>query len=193
MSRRNESFHGDFDGPGGLADWKGKYDPSDFIIPAQDHQGHSEREWARVMPSVDRTISTIVGSRRFPFKTKGDLIRWCIVRGTKVLEKMEPMPGFVGRSEAIMDMLRDEIYMQEYTNMFQTLQRVVDGYVSMGESAQAKRLVAQTKAKILAMEEEFWRNKCLQMLAQKFSHLGGGSTGKVKFSQMKKTVEEVEG
>lgn len=150
-----------------------KYDPADFLIPGQDHQGHSERLWCRVQPLHDRQCDVILRSKNWPFRTKGDVMRWCLVRGLKLLEAMEPnVRGFMQQAEAVADMLRDEIYMQEYMGMFETLQKVISQHMAMGAQGEAVRLVAQVKFKLEQIEgEPHWRAKCLETLRDRFGHL----------------------
>lgn len=150
-----------------------RYDPSEFCIPAQDHQGHSERVWCRVQPLHDRQIDIVLRSKNWPFRTKGDVVRWALVRGLKILEVMEPnVKGFMQQADAINEMLRDEIYMQEFMGIFDTLQKVVGQHVAMGAQGEATRLVAQVKFKLDQIEgEPHWKKKAQQQLAERFGHL----------------------
>jgi hypothetical protein len=150
------------------------YDPADFVIPAQDHQGHSERLYCRVQPLHDRQVDKVVSSKQFPFRTKGDVMRWCVVRGLKLLETLEPVAvrGFMQQADAIDEMLKDEIYMQEYMQMFEKLQKVVSQHMSMGAQGEATRLIAQTKFRLEQIEgEPHWRQKCLAELDRRFGHM----------------------
>lgn len=149
------------------------YDPSDFCIPAQDHQGHSERLWCRVQPLHDRQVDVILRSKNWPFRTKGDVIRWALVRGLKVLETMEPnVKGFMQQADAINDMLRDEQYMQEFMGIFEKMSKVVNQHIAMGAPGEATRLVAQIRHKLDQMEgEPHWKKKCMEQLKERFGHL----------------------
>ena len=69
------------------------FDPGYFVVPAQDHNGHSVRVWCRVQPTVDHEIDKVVESKAFPFRVKGDFVRWCIWEGVKRIQKMKPVPG----------------------------------------------------------------------------------------------------
>lgn len=170
MGRNNNTGTGTgTDGPQVIA----KYNPADFVIAAQDHQGHSERLWCRVQPMHDRQVDIVVRSKKFPFRTKGDIIRWCIVRGLKVLEVMEPdVRGFMQQADAINEILRDEMYMQEFMGLFEQLHKTVMTHISMNAQGEAIRLVAQVKAKIDLIEgEPHWKRKCQDILAERFGHL----------------------
>lgn len=155
------------------------YAPSDFIIPGTDHQGHSERLYFRVQPQHARAGSKILAQKKFPFRTMGDLMRWSYVRGLKVLEKLDPMPGFMGAADAINEVLRQEMYMQEFKSMFNTMQSVVQSHLQNGAKGEARRLLSVCLFHIRKIDEPFWRKKCEDDLKQRFAHLLEGGDGKV--------------
>jgi hypothetical protein len=148
-----------------------KYSPSDFVIPAQDHQGHSERLFCRAMPLIERQCDVVVRSRKFPFKTKGDLIRWAIVRALKHLDRLEPMPGLLGRIDALNAVMKDEVYFHEFNAFFDNLQKVINQHIGAKAETEAIRLVAIVKADLMKVEEPHWRDKALGELKQRFGYL----------------------
>ena len=149
-----------------------KYDPAEFIIPGQDAHGHSERIYCRVQPSIAMHIGRVVSDHKFPFRTQGDLIRWSVWTGIKLLESMEPTPNtFLNRSEAVHALLREEIYQQEYLATLDTIQKVVQQYLSMGAEGEAAKVVAKVKVQWEKIEEKYWREKCLTELMTRFGHL----------------------
>ncbi len=157
----------------------GGYAPSDFVIPGTDHQGHSERLYFRVQPQHARAGSKIVATRKFPFRTMGDLMRWSYVRGLKVLEKLDGGPGFMGAADAINEVLRQEMYMQEFTGMFTNMQTVVQAHLNNGAKGEARKLLAMCLHHIRKIDEPFWKKKCEDELKQRFSHLLEGGDGRV--------------
>jgi hypothetical protein len=162
----------------------GDYNPADFIIPASDHQGHSERIFCRVQPQHERAMSVIMKSRRFPFRTTGDLIRWAVVRGVKVLNRMEPMPGFLGMADAINETLRQEMYIQEFMQMFGTMTGVIQTHIAAGAEGEARKLIATVLGHVRKIDEVYWRKKCEEEIGSRFGHLLEGQTKKkVKVTQ----------
>jgi hypothetical protein len=153
-----------------------KYDPAGFIIPGQDTQGHSERVYCRVQPSVMRQLEMVLKGKKFPFRTVGDIYRWCIWRGLRTLDKMEPAGNtYLARAEAVTLILRQEMYMQEYMHMFGQLEKTTAAHISMGAIGEARRTVAQVKAEFIKIEEPYWRKKCLDELTSRFGHLMKGN------------------
>lgn len=156
-----------------------KYDPADFIIPAHDTKGHSERLWFRCQPGHDRMADVIVGSKRFPFRTKGDLIRWCLHVGLAKLEALEGGPSVNHQVDAIMVVVRDSMFQQEFQAMFESLQAAVNQHMVAGADGAARRLIAQVRAHIERMpKDDDWRERYLKELSGKFGHMLKGSGGR---------------
>lgn len=170
------------DDPEGVGGWSNEvdsgYNPADFIIPGSDHQGHSERVYCRVQPQHARLMSKILNAKKFPFRTMGDLQRWCIVRGLKVLDRIEPMPGFMGMADAINEVLRQETYLQEFNQMFNTMSGVIQSHIAAGATGEARRLLSIVLQHISKIDEHYWRKKAEEEVKTRFSHLleGGGRT-----------------
>lgn len=158
----------------------GDYNPADFVIPASDHQGHSERAYCRLQPQHHRAMGVIVGQRKFPFRTDGDLMRWAIVRGLKVLNMLEPMPGFMGAADAITEILKQEMYLQELTAMFAKMESVMAVHIANGAHGEARKLLTTILTQVRAIDEPYWKRKCEDDVMKRFGHLLEGSTGRGK-------------
>jgi len=148
-----------------------RYNPADFVIPASDHQGHSERIYCRIQPQHARALSKILGTKNFPFRTIGDIQRWCVIRGMKVLNRLEPMPGFMGMADAINEVLRQEMYMQEFNQMFTTMSQVIQGHINAGATGEARRLLTTVLKHIRNIQEDYWKKKAEEEVRTRFGHL----------------------
>lgn len=155
----------------GQIDEHGKYDPADFIIPASDAKGHSERVWCRLQPGHDRQLDVILRSRKFPFRTKGDIIRWATVRGLRILEQMEEVPSVMKQVDMMMDVLNDEQLNQDCMLVFEKTRERVASYISTGSTGQARRLIAQQKHLAEGIPDEYWRGAYLDRLDKEFGYL----------------------
>lgn len=160
----------------------GRYDPREFIIPAKDYQGHSERGWFHMAPPVDRALEVVLREHQFPFRTKGDVIRWCVVQGLKILEGLEPEPGFIGRAETVIHLCRMAEYNQTFSTMIEYLQKVVNEAISNKMHGEARRLLAEAKAQALLVPEDEWRNRFLTELNTRFSHVMNEPGKRVKLA-----------
>lgn len=155
---------------------RGRYLPESFIIPGQDQNGNSIRLWCRVVPMLDRAMDVIFASRKFPFKAKGDLMRWCIKRGVEQLEEMEPVQGSVmAQVEAMMSILRDEELNHSFLTLFQTMTATIGMHVQAQAIGEARRVIAIMKGQIQKMQDGYWRQRYLRELEEKFGHLMKGS------------------
>lgn len=148
------------------------YAPFDFIIPGSDHQGHSERIYCRVQPQHARALSKILTQHKFPFRTIGDVMRWAVVRGLKVLDRMDPTPGFLGTADMINEVLRQQMYMQEFVSMFGVMTTVVQQHIAAGADGEARKLLTAVLGLIRKMEDEpYWKKKCEDEVKGRFGHL----------------------
>lgn len=158
--------------------FRGKYAPEDFIIPGQDAQGNSVRVWCRIMPLLDRAVDILFASRKFPFKSKGDLIRWCIKVGVDRLDDMEPCVGSIlAQAEAMMAALRDEQLNHSFVAVFETMASTVGAHVQAQAIGEARRVVTMMQSHIDRMEPGYWRDRYSRELDTRFGYLLRGAAG----------------
>lgn len=125
----------------------------------------------RVPPSMHRSVELLVGSRKFPFKTVGDLVRWCVHTGVARLEAMEGVNSVTAQTDAMMVVLRDEEFQRQYVAIFNNLQRSVDTHMADNALPEARRIVGQMRGHIERMPDGYWRDKYLKELDQRFGSL----------------------
>jgi hypothetical protein len=152
-----------------------KYQEEDFIIPAQDTKGHSERVFCRVQPGIARDLRIIVQSRKFPFRTSGDVLRLATKLIVEMLQKMEAMPSVSGQVEAIIKVVRDEQFYQEFVATYEEVNKAVNRYIGAGEEGQARRLIMLVRDQINLMPKGYWKSKYGKELNQKFGYLMKGA------------------
>lgn len=152
-----------------------KYAPEDFIVSPADARGISYRLTFRVMPDMEKGIDQIIASNRFPFTTRGEVIRWCLREGVRALNKMEPVSSVTKRVDLVNAVLAEENAHAEFMHIFSTLQEAVDKYVADQAPKQASRVVAIAKHNFDMMPEGHWRDRYLEELAKRFGqHLVSG-------------------
>lgn len=165
--------------PGSYDEHDSRYNPADFVLSGQDHQGHNERIFCRVQPQVARQMNMVFRGKKFPFRTEGDIFRWCVVRGLKVLDRLEPQPGFLGMADAINEILRQETYMQEFLDMFGAMEKVINVHMASGATKEARKLLSTVLRMVRTSGEDddttYWKKKCEDDVMRRFGHLMEGS------------------
>lgn len=148
-----------------------KYDPAQFHVSPTDAKGVSYRLTFRVPPDMEKGIDQVLASKRFPFTTRGDVLRWGTQQALKLLEKMEPVVSVSKKVEILSTMLQEEASHSEFMATFNHLQEAVERY--MGDSApeQATRVVAMAKHQFESMPPGYWRDRYLEELNKRFGHL----------------------
>lgn len=148
-----------------------KYNETEFVIPSQDTKGHSERFQFRIQPGHLREINEIMASKKFPFRTQGDLGRLAIKLTIDLLKSMEPMPSVLSQTDAIIELIRNEEYRLEFLAAFEMVSKAISQYISAGEQGQARKMVVMIGDKIKLMPKGYWRKKYSNELKQKFGYL----------------------
>lgn len=149
-----------------------QYDPSHYIVPGQDHHGHSVRVWCRVQPSVDHEIDAIVSSKNWPFRVKGDFVRWAIWEGIKRLEKMKPVPGsMIVVAETIMETCKSSEMWLKFRSSIDAAEHTVKSFMEANNEQEALKLLSQIRSEVLKLEEAPWREQYLQEFDKRFGIL----------------------
>jgi hypothetical protein len=155
-------------GTGGLE----SYDPSTYVVPARDHQGHSVRIWCNVQPSVDHELNVIMASHNWPFKVKGDLFRWAVWEGVKRLEKMRPVPGsMIVVAEAIIESCRASEHWLAFKTSVDKTEATVRSLMDSGNETEALKLLSSLRTQVMKLEEASWRDQWMLEFEKRFAHI----------------------
>lgn len=157
--------------------YQGPHAPESFIIPSRDSKGESVRIWTHIQPGFDRAIALAVNSRKFPFKTPGDVYRLAVYWCLKHLEELEPTLSVTGQVEAMLEVLRSEEAAVEFNEFLMRADAIIKRHMREGAHTEARRIVADLRQKVLAMPKGYWRTKYLDTLQEQFGHLIDGSKG----------------
>ena len=149
----------------------GQYDPADFLVAPADAKGVSYRLTFRVPPDMEKAIDQIISSHKFPFTTRGEVLRWTTLQGIKALEKMEAITSVSKRVDILTTLLNEEAGHSEFLAIFNHLEEGVAKYLADQAIEQATRVVALAKHQFEAMPDGYWRGRYLDELKVRFSHL----------------------
>jgi hypothetical protein len=149
-----------------------KRDPGGFIVPARDHQGHTVRVFCSIQPTIDHEIDCIMSSHNWPFKTKGDFIRWAIVDGVRKMETMEPVRGSMAIvAETILEACRSAQLWLKFRSSLETTEQTVKSMIDGGSEQEALKLLSKLHSEVLKMDEDAWRGQYLEEFEKKFGHV----------------------
>lgn len=145
-----------------------KYDPGDFIVAPSDARGVSYRLTFRVAPDLARAIDQIITSNRFPLMSRGDVLRFFVREGIRLIETLEPVISVSKRIDMLSTMLNEDKSHAEFTVIFDQLGEAVSRYLADQAPEQATRIIALAKHQFDMMPDGYWKKKYLVELAKRF-------------------------
>lgn len=149
-------------------------DERHYITPATDGKGVSARFQFRAMPVIDRLLSDVLLSRKFPFRSKGDIMCYCVSMGVRDLLKRGRIASVYMQADALRELLVDELFQIQFREIFNAAQAAIEHYLSAGAKGQARRVVALMRSRIVAMEEGYWRDRYEADLLERYGTLLDG-------------------
>lgn len=163
---------------------KERLEPSDFRIPASDTKGHNARHWFRCIPVMARQVEQIIQAKKFPYRTKGDLLRHALHRHMGWLASMESIPSVSGQVDAIIEIMRDEEMNNDFDLVFEKMGERVAQHITNGAQREATRLVMTIQACITEMPDGFWKDKYKEQIKKKYGTIIEGND-KCNLSEVK--------
>ena len=143
----------------------------EYRIPASDTKGHSARHWFRSMPQMARQVEQIVSSRKFPYRTKGDLLRHALHRHVLWLAEQTKVSSVDAQVETIIELMRDEEMNSDFLLVFDKLAERISSHLSSGSQGEACRLIRIVQDNIKQMPDGYWRDRYTEQVKVKFGHL----------------------
>lgn len=140
------------------------------MAPA-DSKGVSYRLTFRVPPDLEKSIDSLIASNKFPFTTRGDVLRWVTHHGVKYLLNLEGIASVSKRVDILTNLLNEEAAHSEFMTIFNHLEESVAKYLADQAHEQATRVVAMSKHQFEKMPDGHWRERYLTELQKRFGHL----------------------
>jgi hypothetical protein len=155
---------------------QGEYSYEEFFIPAQDDKGHSAREMIRITPELERDISIIIEGKKFPYKTRSDLIRHAMTRHVRLLHRLEPdyPKHLITAHEAQMEAMREEEMRLHNHKVFAKLHEQVEAYLSSNEPGEARRLASVVRSKLQGVPDSAWKRRFETRFLRQYAALLNG-------------------
>ncbi len=146
----------------------------EFRIGASDTNGHSARHWFRTIPQAAMQVEQVVASKKFPYRSKGDLLRHALHRHLAWLGTQGFVSSISGQVDVILELLRDEELSADFVMVFDKLSERISGHLSSGSKGEAIRLIRMVQNHIGSMPEGYWRQRYADQVKMKFGHLVEG-------------------
>lgn len=131
---------------------------AEFIVPASDHHGHSERPYFRMSASMLQQIKDISNNLAFPYRRNeyGMVIRHAIMRHIKWIHTISPVPSITRQVEAILEIVREDEFHQDFDSVFDAMQEAVNKHMNSGRPGMAKSLLKRVASRIHDMPSGDW-------------------------------------
>ena len=145
-----------------------------YRISASDNQGHSARHWFRTIPQMARQVEQVVAGKKFPYRTKGDLLRHALHRHIQWLVSQGAITSVTGQVDAILEIMRDEEMNSDFIMVFDKMNERINGHLGAGATGEAVRLIRLVQDYVKVMPEGHWRERYTREIEMKFGHLVSG-------------------
>ena len=149
-----------------------RYKSTDFIIPVNNDQGHSARLQARCKPEYARRIDELIHSKKFPFKTLSDFLRWAVHHGLQFLDQLQPEIGLeMDKLGLINNIVNKKKEQMDFANSLEKVTATINDLLSRGARSEATQTVLEVQEKLESMESGYWRDWYLKELMRRFGYL----------------------
>jgi len=153
------------------------YDPreKEFNVPASDVRGHNTRVQFRIQPGHAQQLDSVVASKKFPYRSRGDLYRHALLRHLKWLEAQDgSIPSVLRQVEVILELVRQDEFQVEFDMVFDRLHTLVSQHIAAKRENQARRLILDVKHQIALMPDCQAKEEYQKALEERYSHLMKG-------------------
>lgn len=149
-----------------------KLNSEEFHVPSHDLNGSTIRLLVGLPPKLDKAIVAAIASRKFPFGTKEDVIRWCVFEGVRNLESMGACISELPLVEILTIITRTEVGIKKFENFFSKLDRALIELTTSGyQEHSARRLVRAVQELVLCLPSSRDRSWFLSELRRRWGHL----------------------
>ncbi len=146
-----------------------------FHIPAADTKGHSVKKAFRISPQLEMQIEMLLASKKWGYRTEGELFRHALVRLLAELDKQQPdknslMPQIMG----IIEVTRREEEQREFAEVIDRIVKEVNSLITSGNKYKAEELMRTIIEKTGEIPDEYWRKRYKEELERRLAHVKRG-------------------
>lgn len=150
-----------------------------WYIGARDAQGHSARLWFTAQPGHARDLNSIVASKKFPYRTVGDVLRHALHRHLKWIQTQHRFRSVMGQVEMLLEICREEDFGMDLRKSIEHIAGIINKHIAAGNQGQAIRFYLKAMGAVQGMPDGFWQDKYKDELESRFGHLMKGKRVKL--------------
>jgi hypothetical protein len=161
---------------GGKTDYEDLPSEEEFIIPASDAKGNGEKMWFRCSPGMMREMDLVIRSRKFPYKTEGEMVRHALMRLFRWLRTLnvasgDHIPSVLMELEVIHEILKQDTFYASMGSALSHMGKRLELHMGAGNGREARRLLGMINAGIDKIPEGFWKDQFKEDVSRKWGHI----------------------
>lgn len=98
-------------------------------------------------------------------------MRHAVHRHLEWLETIDPIASVTGEVDAIIEILRDEEFSQDFTTVFEKMGERIAKHLEKGSEGQARRLLTLVLKRIAQMPPGYWKDLYKADINSRWGHL----------------------
>lgn len=170
----------------------GKFINEPRLHPASDAKNASAKFQVRMSPDWIHQIDVIVKSHKYPYVSRGEVVRDAIYRHLIWLEEFAiPKDSILHKIQSMVDMLEEHRTQQGFEKVMSSLEDRVAYYGQKGARGEAVKCVLKVLGYVDEMREGHWKDQFSKEIKERYAGLLGGAP-KVKLRPGSKPVSDDE-
>lgn len=153
---------------------RGKIDPREYAVPAQDHRGHGAQVAFRVTPEMKRAISIVLAKApELGWSTDSDFWRWA---GRNALQSLEPkikdgeFSNMLRQEEVIRQGFMNQQRLADFEKTFEQAKQTVQ-ILQVNNPREIIPALMRTQKLIEEMDNDSWRDAWQKRFDKEFGDL----------------------
>lgn len=150
---------------------EGRLNPDQFRVAARDTQGNFERMQFRGTPGLAYQADLMLNSKKFPYRTKGDIYRHALVKHLEWLHSLKEVPSIMAQVDIINAVMLDEEIAADFQVVFEKIGERMSHYMGTGAMGEARRVYLKIEKLIEDMPSGYWQKKYTKELHDRWGHI----------------------
>jgi hypothetical protein len=149
-----------------------KYTNEPRLHPASDDKGHNAKFQVRLDPDWIHQMDVIVKDRKFPYVSRGEIVRDAIYRHFIWLDELGTSDGSIlQKIQSMVDMLEEAKIQQGFEKVVQNLEDRVAYFSEKGARTEAVKYVLRILGYIDDMQEGHWKDMFRKEIRDRYEGL----------------------